>query len=56
MGDGLHAVFSVDGDAVAAAVDGQLALAAEPWAEELALREVIDDWAPWEQWPPKSRW
>ena len=40
-GDGLHAVFSVAGDAVAAAVDGQLGLAAEPWAAAPALRVRI---------------
>jgi len=40
-GDGLHAVFSVASDAVAAAVDGQLGLAAEPWAAGPALRVRI---------------
>jgi predicted ATPase/class 3 adenylate cyclase len=40
-GDGLHAVFSVAGDAVAAAVDGQLGLDAEPWAAGPALRVRI---------------
>jgi len=38
MGDGIAAVFSSAPDAVAAAVDVQLLLAAEPWAETGPLR------------------
>jgi predicted ATPase/class 3 adenylate cyclase len=37
-GDGVHAVFSTAADATLAAVDAQLALAAEPWPEATPLR------------------
>jgi predicted ATPase/class 3 adenylate cyclase len=37
-GDGVHAVFSTAADATVAAVDAQLALAAEPWPESATLR------------------
>ena len=37
-GDGVHAVFAAADDAVAAAIDAQLALTREPWPDGLPLR------------------
>jgi class 3 adenylate cyclase len=38
MGEGVHAAFATASDAIAAAIDGQIALAAEPWPLPSPLR------------------